>query len=137
MSNTNAAQKSNDIAESAMESKQAHLHHLGDYSDKVLHAQVVVMTYIAPSRTKGGIILTQKTKEEDRFQGKAALVVALGPLAFKDDGVAKFGGVAPQIGDWVFVRPSDGMEFFYNGCSLRLFEDVNIRAVISDPTKYW
>jgi len=120
-----------------MDSKQAHLHHLGEFTDKVLHAQVVVMTYISPARTKGGIILTQKAKEEDRFQGKAALVIAKGPLAFKDDGVAKFGGIDAKVGDWVFVRPSDGMEFFFNGCSLRLFEDVNVRMVIDDPTRYW
>ncbi len=137
MSNTNATQKSKDIAESAKPSKDAHLDALGGFTDKVLHAQVVVMTYIAPARTQGGIILPESTREEDRFQGKAALVVAMGPNAFKDDGVAQFGGVAPAVGDWVFVRPSDGMEFFYNGCSLRLFEDVNIKAIIADPMKYW
>jgi hypothetical protein len=29
------------------------------------------------------------------------------------------------------------MEMFYNGCSLRLFQDVDIRMRINDPKKFW
>lgn len=137
MSHTNAAQKSKEIAESTLPPKEAHLHHLGKFSPKVLHAQVVVMTYIQPERTANGLYLPERAREEDRFQGKGGLVVAMGPLAFKDDGVAQFGGVKPEIGDWVMTRPSDGMEFFFNGCSLRIFEDTSIRAIIDDPMKLW
>jgi co-chaperonin GroES (HSP10) len=137
MSNTSVAKKTNDISESKLDPKAAHLHFLGKYEDEVLHSQVVVMTYVSPTRTAGGIIRPDQTKDEDRFQGKIGLVVAVGPGAFKDDGIAKFHGKKIKVGDWVYTRYSDGLEFFYNGCSLRIFEDVSIKAIVSDPTRYW
>jgi co-chaperonin GroES (HSP10) len=137
MANSNATQKMREIAESKLPSKKAHLKALGIYADEVFHSQVLCMTYISPEKTQGGIIIPDKPKDEDRFQGKIGLVIAMGPGAFKDDAVAKFHGQTISVGDWVLVRPSDGMEMFYNGCSLRLFQDVDIRKRITDPSKYW
>ena len=114
------------------------LHNLDEI--EVFHNLVLVATYIQPDKTKGGILLPDNSLAEDRFQGKCALVLKMGPLAFKDDKVAKFGGVKVEVGDWIVVRPSDGFEL-YNvdnsgsaGVSCRLFEDTNIKARVSDPT---
>jgi co-chaperonin GroES (HSP10) len=137
MANSNVTQKMRDIAQSKLSSKQAHLAALGKYADEVLHSQVLCMTYVQPEKTSGGIILIDKSRDEDRFQGKIALVIAMGPGAFKDDAVAKFHGKKLKVHDWVLVRPSDGMEMFYNGCSLRLFQDVDIRMRIDDPARFW
>jgi co-chaperonin GroES (HSP10) len=141
MAKTNASEAMLKIAETPRKTVKdhlkAHLDVLGPYKDTVLHSQVLVMTYIAPSRTAGGIIITQKSQEEDRFQGKIGFVVAMGPGAFKDDAVAKFHGEKLKKHDWVLMRPADGMEIFYNGCSLRLFQDVDIKCRIEDPSKYW
>lgn len=138
MANTNAIQKMRQIADSKLPSKKAHLEALGKYEDEIYHSQVLVMTYVKPSRSKGGIILGgDDTLQEDRFQGKLALVIAMGPGAFKDDVVAKFHGKKPKVGDWVLTRPADGMEFFYNGCTVRLFQDVDIKGPVKDPTRYW
>lgn len=120
--------------------KKALLDSVGDVSGiEVLHNLILVATYIEPEITPGGIIKPDRTLSENRFQGKGALVLALGPLAFKDDGVAKFGGVTIKVGDWVMVRPSDGLELFKvdatgsAGTSCRLFEDIHIKARIADP----
>lgn len=138
MAKTNAAQKMQEIAESGLPPKQAMLKALGAFKDQVLHSQVLVMTYVQPLRTAGGIILTSKTIEEDRFQGKVGLVIAKGPGAFVDQGeVAKFFGTMIEVGDWVLTRPADGMELFFNGCSLRLFQDVNILAKVAEPAAYY
>ena len=135
--------KLREIAEAAQsDPKRALLDSIGsDWLDsiEIFHNQVLVATYIEPEKTRGGIIRPDRTLAENRFQGKAALVLKMGPLAFVDDNVAKFGGVTVQEGDWVFVRPSDGMEFFSvdqagAGTSCRLFEDVNIKARVSDPS---
>src|SRR5436853_7596118 len=80
---------------------------------EVFHNRVLVATYIAPERTKGGIIRVDRTLAEDRFQGKVGLVIKCGPLAFVDDKVAKFGGATVKPGDWVTFRPSDGTEIFF------------------------
>lgn len=137
MSNTNASHKIQQISESQLPPLKAHLEALGNkFPDVVFHSRVLTMTYIASAR-RGSIIIPDKTREEDRWQGKIGLVVAMGPGAFKDDTVAKFHGQKIKINDWVLTRPADGMELFFNGCTLRLFEDVNILAKIGDPTQYW
>lgn len=134
--------KLREIAAAAMlDPKQALLDSLeGRHLDiEMFHNKVLVATYIEPEKTKGGIILADRTLQEVRFQGKSALVLRLGPLAFKDDNIAKFGGVELKEGDWVMVRPSDGLELFAvdqsgrAGTSCRVFSDVDIIARLKDP----
>lgn len=106
---------------------------------EVFHNRVLVATYVSPEKTKGGIIRPDRTLAEDRFQGKVGLVIRMGPLAFKDDNVAKFGGVKVEPGDWVTYRPSDGTEVFFvdpNGIGAtpcRLLDDINILGRTPDP----
>lgn len=121
----------------------------GDLSDyEVFHNLVLVATYVAPPLMMKGpngedvpLHLTDRALAEDRFQGKVGLVIKVGPTAFQDDGVAKFGGVAVSVGDWVMYRPSDGTELFIRdrrkineGLSCRLIEDVFVRGRTSDPS---
>lgn len=120
--------------------KQTLLDAIGDISGcEMLHNLVLTCTYIAPEKTKGGIILTDRSQGENRFQGKAFLVLRMGPLAFVDDNIAKFGGMTIGLGDWVFARPSDGWEMFFRhknsgkGIPCRVFEDTHIKARIADP----
>lgn len=113
----------------------------GDLSDyEVFHNLVLVATYVAPAKI-GSIIMPDKVLDEGRYQGKVGLVLKVGPTAFKDDSVAKFGGVSIRAGDWVVYRPSDGFEMFIrdrravnDGLSVRLVEDVFIRGRVSDPS---
>lgn len=136
-----AYKKLRDIAQSAAtDAKAALLDAVGDISGfEVFHAQVLVATYIQPERTKGGIILADRTLAEDRFQGKIGLVLKVGPRAFVDDGINQFGGVKVAIGDWVTYRASDGFELFFvdangrDGTPCRLIEDVNIKGRIANP----
>lgn len=134
--------KLREVAEaSASDPKKALLDSLGDrhVGFEMFHNKVLVATYIEPNKTAGGIHLPDQTLMESRFQGKAALVLRLGPLAFKDDNIAKFGGVTLNEGDWVMVRPSDGLELFAvdasggTGTSCRVFSDVDIIARLDDP----
>ncbi len=121
----------------------------GDLSDyEVFHNLVLVATYIAPPRMLKGpngeniqLHAPDNALAEDRFQGKVGLVLKVGPTAFQDDSVAKFGGVTVKPGDWVMYRPSDGFELFIRdrrrtneGLSCRLVEDVFIRGRASDPS---
>ena len=101
--------------------------------------KVLVATYIGPDRSAGGILYTDKRLAEDRFQGKLFLVLAVGPLAFKDDSVAQFGGKIVNPGDWIIANPSDGYELFKvdkaegTGTCCRIFEDTQIKGRVSDP----
>lgn len=139
MANTNAIQKQREIAESTLPSREAHLAALAlkDGELQVLHSQVLCITYVRPSRTKGGIILTEKTQEEDRFQGSIGLVIAMGSGAFKDTRAVQFNGDTLKLHDWVLYRPADGLSMFVNGNQCRLFQDSDILMKIKTPELYW
>lgn len=103
----------------------------------VLHSQVLVMGYVPPARTKSGLYLTDKTVEEDRFQGNVGLVVGLGKGAFKDDNIAQFNGDALQIGDWVMYVAADGVSLFIREVPCRLFSDTRILMKVKTPEIYY
>ena len=106
---------------------------IGDISKiEVLHNQILVGGYIRPEKTKG-ILLTSQTRDEDRYQGKAGLVLKKGPLAFVDDDNNKFHGQNVDIGDWVFYRVSDGFPLVLNGTLCRLLEEVHVKGKIPSP----
>ena len=107
---------------------------IGDISKiEVMHNQILVGVYIRPEKTKGGILLTSQTRDEDRYQGKAGLVLKKGPLAFVDDDNNKFHGQNVDVGDWVFYRVSDGFPLVLNGTLCRLLEEVHVKGKIPSP----
>lgn len=108
---------------------------IGDLS-KITHifsGRLLVGLYIAPEKTKGGIILTDKSKTEDRYQAQVGLILKKGERAFKDDENTKFYGQDVKIGDWVIFRPGDGKRVQINGVDCRWIEDTLIDAVIERP----
>lgn len=133
--------KLREVAQAAtFDPKKALIDSIGDISGiEMFHNLVLVATYIEPEKTAGGIIKPDRTLAENRFQGKCALVLKMGPLAFKDDNIAKFGGMKLNEYDWVMVRPSDGLELFTilpgtsAGTCCRIFEDINIKGRVSNP----
>ena len=100
---------------------------------------VLLGTYVRPEKTKGGIILTSKSKDEDRFQGKVGLLLKCGPTAFKYDrsGAYDFEGDKPAVGDWAVYRASDGWEMALNGVSCRIIRASMLRGIVSDPSSIW
>lgn len=97
----------------------------------VMNADVLLSPYVRSNKTAGGIHLIDKTSDEDIYQGKVALVVKMGPLAFKDDperGI-KFIGRQPAIGDWVVYRLSDTSQFAIGKRTVRWIPDVSIKGI--------
>jgi co-chaperonin GroES (HSP10) len=132
--------KMQQIAETIGPRDQVLLAALGkDYKKQftVLHSQVLVAGYIQSSRSKGGIIFTDKTVEEDRWQGNIGLVIGLGKGAFKDDSVAQFHGDKLKIGEWVMYLPADGLSLYINQVPCRLFQDSRILMKVTNPEIYY
>lgn len=104
-------------------------------------ARVLVGTYVKPERTAGGIIIPDKSKQEDQWQGNAGLVLKLGPKAFKWDEDAVTvpweSGEAPKVGDYVMFRFSSSREFYLNGMSVRWVLDRDIEAKVDDPIQLY
>ena len=112
----------------------------GDLTDvEVFGNDILVALYIRPQKTKSGIILADATRDEDRYQGKAGLILKIGPTAYVDDDGNKFRDI--NVGDWVVFRPSDGWPVSLNGVGsgsrdaipCRVISDINIRLRVSSP----
>lgn len=121
--------------------KEKILAELGDISSvKLLNNNIMIAVYIRPEKTKGGIIINDRVRDEDRFQSKIGMIVAMGPSAFKeDDSDPKwFNGMTFNVGDWVLFRPADGWTVTVNGVSCKILSDVQIKGVIgNDVDMVW
>jgi len=109
---------------------------VGDISQlELTGVQVLVGTYIRPKATKGGILLTDKLRDEDLYQGKTGLVLKVAPGAFIDGDNAdtKFHGFKAKEGDWIFYGVQDGLSLNINGHHCRIVEDVHVRGRIPHP----
>jgi hypothetical protein len=122
--------------------KQAILDKVGSLDEvEVFGSDVLVALYIPPTKTRSGIILSDTTRDESKWQGKVALVLKLGNTAYLDDEGNKFRDIEP--GQWVVLRPSDGWPFQLNTMKSRISKDnvvdcrvvtdINIRARVSHP----
>lgn len=128
-----SARKTTQIAASN-DPKQALLDAVGDLSSfDIFHNQILVAIYVRPDRTKGGIILTDKTIEEDEYQGKVGLVVKKGPSAFVDSEEDDFQGQSVDVGDWVVFRVGDGWQLTIRDTACRILTDRTIRMRIKNP----
>lgn len=105
--------------------------HTGDIA--VLGARLLVAVYVRPERTKGSIILSDNTRDEDRYQGKVGLVLRLGPIAFQDDATHRFGAVVPRIGDWIVFSVGDTFAFDLGERRCRTVEDVDVHLIVQSP----
>lgn len=120
----------------------------------LLRNRVLVASFIRPEKTSGGIIRPDAVREEDKWQGKAGLILAAGPSAFdfeeieiaEDRGFTREEAQAmhniPKIGDWVFFRGSDtwdsGLQVAPGvGAHCRFIFDDAIIGRIADPATIW
>lgn len=107
---------------------------IGSLKDIVLFGnQVLLGVYERSKVTKSGIHLSDQTRNEDKYQGKAALVLKKGPTAFVSDANYDFKGANVAPGDWVAIFVSDGRPIVINGQLCRLVEDQWIRLKIPAP----
>jgi co-chaperonin GroES (HSP10) len=97
--------------------------------------RILVATWLRPEKTSGGIILTDQTKDEDRYQGASGLVLAMGPQAYVSDDTVTFTAEdVVSVGDWVFFRRSEGLKVDVCGWPCIVFErESGIKAVIERP----
>ncbi len=118
--------------------KQVLLEQVGDLSKiEVFNMQVLVAVYIRPEKTKSGLYLSDKARDEDRYQSKVGLIIKKGPTAFVDKDGEWFSGLEIKEGDWIVFRPSDGWNITVNGALCRMLDDMSVRARIEHPDQVW
>lgn len=104
---------------------------------EIFHNQILCAVYVRPEKTKGGIVLPDQHRAEDKIQGKVGLVLKKGASAFVDDTNTWFKDVEINEGDWVVFRPSDGWSITVNKVLCRILDDVNVRGRIQHPDQVW
>ena len=114
------------------------LDEIGDLSSfDILNNHVLLGIYIRPVRTKGGIMLTDNYRDEDKWQGKVGLVLKKGPTAFIDKTGEWFDKITINEHDWLVTRPSDGFLITIRNVFCKLVVDTSTKMRISRPDEIW
>lgn len=117
--------------------KEEILERTRQYTDNIslTGAQVLVGIYMRPQKTAGGILLTDDYRAEDHYQGKAGLILKIGPAPIDKDDDDFFGGKFPKVGDWIVYRPSDGFPMdFGDKQKCRILQDRRqIKMIVNEP----
>jgi co-chaperonin GroES (HSP10) len=93
---------------------------------------VLVQPVSIKKKTKGGIILPDKVKDDIAYLTTVGKVLKLGDLAYKD--TEKFpNGQWCKSGDYVCYGKFSGQKFVYKGLKLLLLFDDQIIMKVSEP----
>jgi co-chaperonin GroES (HSP10) len=85
------------------------------------------------AKKQGSIHLPDQTIEREALATVCGFVLRVGPLAYKDD--SKFDGIPwCKEKDWVIFGRYAGSRFKIEGGEVRILNDDEIIATISDPT---
>lgn len=104
---------------------------------EVFGNDILIAIYERPGQTKSGIHLPDKTRDEDKFQGKVGLVIKKGPLAFVPEGNTDFAGMNVEVGDWVCYRIGDGWSVNVDGVPFRMLQDIHIKLRVDQPDRIY
>lgn len=124
-----ASEKGSDAA------KKAHLKAIGDISgEKIQGTSLLVVTYIAREKTRGGIIRPPETLKEDEIQGTTGLVVKIGEGFFGEELEAV---TKEYLHQWVKFQYNDGARGFYNRVHCRIIDISRVRSITPDPERWY
>ena len=94
--------------------------------------RVLILPYRGKGKTQGGILLADQTIEQQQVSTQVGYVLKVGPLAYQDPN--KFpDGPWCQEKDWVMFARYSGSRFNIDGGEVRILNDDEILARISDP----
>lgn len=96
---------------------------------------VLIAVFKRPGKTAGGILLTERTRDEDDYQGRVGLVIALGPDTYRDDRMRVYAGPWVQPGDWVVFPAFENTatKHRYRGITVAEVPDDRLTATVDDP----
>ena len=101
--------------------------------------RVLIAPFNPPKKSKGGILLNQKTLEEDAIQTNVGYVLRMGPLAYADKERYPTGPWCEEKQCVIFARYA-GSRFRLNdekraafGSEVRILNDDEILGTILDP----
>lgn len=104
---------------------------------KVPLNRILLAIYLPPERTKGGIIRPDIVRNEDIYQGVAALVVKKGPHCYEQSPNMDYDwteGDVCAVGDWVMFRRGEGFRVQIDGVECMVMDsERGIKMVLPRP----
>lgn len=97
--------------------------------------RVLVLPDKAPTKTDGGVLLTETTQDHDGLAAETGVLVAIGESAWtwNSDRSRPFSGTKPEIGQRVwFERYAGAIQFGRDGVAYRLMDDKCVGAVAAE-----
>ena len=94
--------------------------------------RILVLPYKAKEKTKGGIILSDKTITESQIATNCGLVMDIGPDAYSDKERFPNGPWCKEK-DWVIFARYAGSRIYIDGGEIRVLNDDEILGTIEDP----
>lgn len=111
---------------------------IGDLSTvELFNNQILVGVYLRPEKTKSGLYMPDKHRDEDRFQSKVGLLLKMGPRAFEANGDGWFEDEQFALNDWLVFRPADGWNITVHGVLCRILSDTQVKGRVKDPDEVW
>ena len=95
--------------------------------------RILVLPYKGKGKTEGGVFIPDAAVEREALATVCALVLKVGPLAYKDPD--KFGdsGAWCKEQDWVIFGRYAGSRLSIEGGEIRILNDDEILATIKNP----
>jgi len=94
--------------------------------------RIVILPYRGTNKSKGGIVLADQTIERQQLTTTCGYVLRVGPLAYADENKFPTGAWCKE-GDWIIFGRYAGARMNIDGGEIRILNDDEILAVISDP----
>ena len=94
--------------------------------------RILVLPHRGKGKTKGGVILSDKTVEESQIATNVGLAMTVGPDAYNDKDRFPNGAWCKKK-DWVIFARYAGSRLNIEGGELRLLNDDEILGVVDDP----
>ena len=94
---------------------------------------ILVRPISIKTKTKGGILLPDSTKDDIAYLTTVGKVLGVGDLAYQDtDKFPK--GPWCQVGDYICYGKHTGTKLFYKGVRLLILFDDQVMMRVQDPT---
>lgn len=94
--------------------------------------RIVVLPFKPPKKTKSGIVLAEQAVERQQIATVCGYVVSTGPLAYADTDKFPYGPWCKK-GDWIVFGRYAGARIGIDGGEIRILNDDEVLATISDP----
>ena len=93
---------------------------------------MLILPYSGPQKTKGGLYLSEQTQETIQLTTVVGLVLKQGNLCYRDKEKFPLGKWCNEK-DWVIFGRYAGSRFKIDGGEVRILNDDEIIATISNP----